>query len=221
MFIPDTSNAYLFVPPTSLPPFGSYATREEALRSRASLVEAFQGNPRLFVLTDIGNEPDDQMSLTRLLLYSNEIDLEGLVATTSCWQRDKVSPEIIEKVLSNYARIRSSLLKHAEGFPTFDHLSALVKSGQPTYGLSAVGNEKRTPGTRLLIDAADRHDPRPLYVSIWGEPNTLTQALFHSEKPGHLKRCSNSSPSFVSMRSLIRMTPGRGCAASFVTSSIS
>jgi len=179
MFTPDTSNAYLFVPPTSLPPFGSYATREEALRSRASLVEAFQGNPRLFVLTDIRNEPDDQMSLTRLLLYSNEIDLEGLVATTSCWQRDKVSPEIIQKVLSNYARIRSSLLKHAEGFPTFDHLSALVKSGQPTYGLSAVGKEKLTPGARLLIDAADRDDPRPLYVSIWGGPNTLAQALFH------------------------------------------
>jgi hypothetical protein len=179
MFTPDTSNAYLFVPPTSLPPFGSCATREEALRSRASLVEAFQGNPRLFVLTDIGNEPDDQMSLTRLLLYSNEIDLEGLVATTSCWQRDKVSPEIIQKVLSNYARIRSSLLKHAEGFPTFDHLSALVKSGQPTYGMSAVGKEKLTPGARLLIDAADRDDPRPLYVSIWGGPNTLAQALFH------------------------------------------
>ena len=49
------------------------------------------------MLTDIGNEPDDQMSLTRLLLYSNEIDLEGLVATTSCRQRDKVGPEIIQR----------------------------------------------------------------------------------------------------------------------------
>src|SRR4029453_7097996 len=179
MFTPDTSNAYLFVPPTSLPPFGSCATREEALRSRASLVEAFQGNPRLFVLTDIGNEPDNQMSLTRLLLYSNEIDLEGLVATTSCWQRDKVSPEIIEKVLSNFGRIRSNLLKHADGFPTLDHLLALVKAGQMAYGMAAVGKNKLTPGAELLIEAADRNDPRPLYVSIWGGPNTLAQALFH------------------------------------------
>jgi len=30
-------------------------------------VDAFSGNPRLVVLTDIGNEPDDQMSLVRLL----------------------------------------------------------------------------------------------------------------------------------------------------------
>jgi hypothetical protein len=179
MFTPDTSNAYLFLPPTSPPPFVSYPPKEEALRVRALLVESFQGKPRLFVLTDIGNEPDDQMSLTRLLLYSNEIDLEGLVATTSCWQRDKVSPEIIEKVLSNYGRIRSNLLKHADGFPTLDHLLALVKAGQMAYGMAAVGKNKLTPGAELLIEAADRNDPRPLYVSIWGGPNTLAQALFH------------------------------------------
>jgi hypothetical protein len=179
MFTPDTSNAYLFVPPTSPPPIESQAAKEEAFRSRASLVDSFAGKPRLFVLTDIGNEPDDQMSLTRLLLYSNEIDLEGLVATTSCWQREKVSPEIVQKVLSNYGRIQSNLLKHAGGFPTFDYLSALVKSGQPSYGMSAVGKDKLTPGAQLLIDAVDRNDPRPLYVSIWGGPNTLAQALFH------------------------------------------
>lgn len=38
---------------------------------------------RLFVLTDITNEPDDQESLVRLLVYANEYDLEGIVATTS------------------------------------------------------------------------------------------------------------------------------------------
>ena len=36
-----------------------------------------QGRSRLFVLTDIENEPDDTQSLIRLLLYSNEIDIEG------------------------------------------------------------------------------------------------------------------------------------------------
>jgi hypothetical protein len=127
------------------------------------------GKPRVFVLTDIGNEPDDQMSLTRFLLYSNEFDIEGLVATTSTWQRDKVSPEIIQKVLSNYGRVRENLLKHADGFPTLENLSALVKSGQPAYGMSAVGSGKLTPGAQALIEAADRKDTRPLYVSVWEE----------------------------------------------------
>ena len=38
---------------------------------------------RLFVLTDMGNEPDDSQSMVRLLTYSNKVDIEGLVATTS------------------------------------------------------------------------------------------------------------------------------------------
>ena len=53
------------------------------LESQASRVDAFLSKPRVFVLSDIGNEPDDQMSLTRFLLYSNDYDIEGLVAVTS------------------------------------------------------------------------------------------------------------------------------------------
>ena len=34
---------------------------------------------RLVVITDIGNEPDDFMSMVRLMLYSNQIDIEGLM----------------------------------------------------------------------------------------------------------------------------------------------
>ena len=58
-----------------------------SIESHASLVETFHGKPRVFVLTDIGNEPDDQMSLTRFLLYCNDFETEGLVAVTSTWQR--------------------------------------------------------------------------------------------------------------------------------------
>ena len=52
------------------------------------------GRPRVLVLTDMGNEPDDQMSFARLLLYSNEMELQGLVATTSTWQKNRVQPEV-------------------------------------------------------------------------------------------------------------------------------
>ncbi len=44
--------------------------------------------PRVIVLTDISNEPDDEESLVRFLVYSNEYDVEGLIATTSVWLRD-------------------------------------------------------------------------------------------------------------------------------------
>ena len=48
---------------------------------------------RMIVLTDIEADPDDTQTLIRLLLYSNVIDIKGLIATTSVWQKKKVAPE--------------------------------------------------------------------------------------------------------------------------------
>ena len=48
--------------------------------------------PRVFILTDVENEPDDTQSLVRLMLYANELDLRGLVATTSVHMKDGVHP---------------------------------------------------------------------------------------------------------------------------------
>ena len=36
--------------------------------------------PRIIVLTDISNEPDDEESMVRFLVYSNKYDVEGLIA---------------------------------------------------------------------------------------------------------------------------------------------
>ena len=38
----------------------------------------FAAKPRAIVLTDIGGDPDDEESMIRFLLYSNEFDIEGL-----------------------------------------------------------------------------------------------------------------------------------------------
>jgi hypothetical protein len=132
---------------------------------------------RVVVLTDIGNEPDDQMSLVRLLLYSNEIDIEALVATTSTWQREKVSPQIIRQVVSAYGKVQPNLMLHAKGWPSEADLDARISSGQPGYGMAATGDGKLSDGAKSLIAAADKADERPLWVSVWGGANTLAQAL--------------------------------------------
>ena len=41
-----------------------------AQQSRPPAADSFIGHPRVAVISDIGNEPDDQMSFVRLLLYS-------------------------------------------------------------------------------------------------------------------------------------------------------
>jgi len=140
-------------------------------------VDDFTGKPRVVVLSDMGNEPDDQMSFVRLLLYSNELDLEALIATTSTWQKSKVQPDTMRKLVAAYGEVRSNLLKHASGWPEAAKLDALVMPGQPAYGMAAVGPDKMSPGAEAIIRAADRPDPRPLCVTIWGGANTLAQAL--------------------------------------------
>ncbi len=139
-----------------------------------------QPKQRLIVLSDIGNEPDDQMSLVRLLLYSNEIDIEGLVATTSTWQRGKASPEIMKSVIAAYGKVQPNLMLHAKGWPSEAALDAMVKSGQSQYGLAATGEDRMTAGAQAILDAADSADDRPLWISVWGGANTLAQALLHA-----------------------------------------
>jgi Protein of unknown function (DUF1593) len=68
--------------------------------------DTFDGHPRALIISDIGNEPYDQMSLVRLLLYSNQIDIEALVASTSTWQKAAVHPEIMRAVIRAYGQVR-------------------------------------------------------------------------------------------------------------------
>jgi hypothetical protein len=149
-----------------------------ALSSISWAAETPAGKARLVVLTDIEADPDDTQSLVRLLLYSNELDIEGIVATTSIHMREEIHPDSVVAVIDGYAEIRTNLLKHASGYPTADALRALVVKGQPTYGMAAVGEGKDTEGSRLLLRVLESADPRPLWVTVWGGSNTLAQALY-------------------------------------------
>lgn len=150
-----------------------------------------QEKPRVFVFTDISNEPDDEESLVRYLVYSNEFDTEGLVATTSTWLKKNTREELIRRDIEAYAKVRPNLLKQAPGFPPPESLLAVTATGQTGYGMAFVGPEKSTAGSRQLIAAVDKSDPRPLWVTIWGGANTLAQALLDvraSRTPEELAR---------------------------------
>jgi hypothetical protein len=134
-------------------------------------------NPRLIVLTDITNEPDDEESLVRLLVYSNQIDIEGLIATTSVWLKEGIQPEKIQKFVQAYGNVRSNLKKHASGFPEGETLLQLIKSGVDGLGMAAVGADKATAGTQHIIEVVDREDTRPVWIALWGGANTLAQTL--------------------------------------------
>jgi hypothetical protein len=165
--------------PAPAPPGDATSLPAQTVEQLAARTDPYAEKARIIVLTDIANEPDDQMSLVRLLVYANEFDIEGLVATTSTWMRDAVRPDVIRQVLGAYAQVQPNLARHAEGFPTADALGALVSSGQTGFGMDAVGPDQMTDGAAAIVRAADRSDPRPLWVLAWGGTNTLAQALLH------------------------------------------
>lgn len=146
---------------------------------------------RVIILSDIEADPDDAQSFVRLLLYANQIDIKGMIATTSCWQKNRVAPESIKKIIKAYGRVQPNLNKHELGFPSENALLLTVKQGLAKYGMLGVGNGQDSEGSEWIIKTLEENDPRPLYVSVWGGANTLAQALFklkETKNPTDIKR---------------------------------
>lgn len=137
-----------------------------------------QEKTRIVILTDIGNEPDDSESFVRFLTYSNEFDIESIVATTSTWQRDQVHPEMLLKRINAYAQVYTNLIKHATGYPLPTELSAKVISGRAGYGMKYVGDGKSTEASKRIIAVVDKADDRPVWITVWGGAVDLAQALW-------------------------------------------
>src|SRR5947209_8803327 len=99
-----------------------------------------QERPRLVVLTDISSltageaEPDDGQSLVRLMLYTNDFDIEGLVASSNLGHGQKVRPELIRRVVDAYDKVQSNLLPHDGRYPPAETLRGVIKEGQPAAG---------------------------------------------------------------------------------------
>jgi len=156
------------------------AAQDTPVSPLASRIDPYVERQRVVVMTDIANEPDDQMSMVRFLVYSNQFDIEGLIATTSTWMKNRVRPDVLQTLVVAYNEVRPNLIRHEPGFPTADALRAVIASGQPGYGMAAVGSDKLSPGAELIVKAAEKDESRPLWVLAWGGANTLAQALVHA-----------------------------------------
>ncbi|OAL45739.1 DUF1593-domain-containing protein [Pyrenochaeta sp. DS3sAY3a] len=144
-------------------------------------LQTYPQKPRVFILSDISNEPDDAESLCRYLLYSNQFETEGLVACTSTWMKNKVCPQDMEKIIDAYAGAVENLNKHTHPdwpYPSAESLRSLIKKGAETYGMSAVGTDlPLSAGGQLLYDRIIAPSTQPLWILCWGGTNTLAQTL--------------------------------------------
>jgi len=156
----------------------------------------------MIVLTDVSSltageaEPDDGQSLVRLMLYTNEFDIKGLIASSNLGHGQKVRPELIRRVVDAYKKVRPNLLLHDSRYPPAEALRECVKAGQPLADLKApvsdsVGEGKDTEASDGIIRVVDRPDPRPVWFVVWGGSADLAQALWkvrRSRSPDELAR---------------------------------
>lgn len=140
--------------------------------------EVISYKPRVINTTDLGADPDDEQSMVRQLVSSNEFDIEGLIVATGCWKKTQKDTKMLEKIVDAYAEAYPNLKVHAKGFPTPEYLKSISVMGQLGYGMSDVGSGKDSPGSELIIASVDKDDPRPVWVMGWGGMNNAAQAIW-------------------------------------------
>jgi len=132
--------------------------------------------PRIIVTSD--GEIDDQCSMVRFLLDTNEWDVEGIVTSSSQyhWQGHSwAGDDWIEPYLDAYAQVYPNLVKHDAGYPAPEYLRERTHLGN----VKAEGEmEEVTAGSQLIAKVLlDDTDDRPVWLQAWGGMNTIARAL--------------------------------------------
>ncbi|MEZ4829876.1 MAG: DUF1593 domain-containing protein [Bacteroidia bacterium] len=136
----------------------------------------------MLITTDIGGDPDDTQSLIRYLVYANEFDTEGIIASASgtIGELDSavVQPYLVHNLIRAYGEIVDNLRLHDPGYPSAESLLAVIRSGNPHRGWENIGEGHDTEASEWIIRVADKKDPRPLNICIWGGQTDVAQALW-------------------------------------------
>lgn len=142
-----------------------------------------QEKVRTVITTD--GEVDDMNSVIRALLYANDMDISGIVLTSSMYhyagdEQKNIEPfrwtgtQWIFDFLDDYAKVYDNLKAHDEDYPEPDYLKSVTKIGN----ISNKGEmEKETEGSKFLEKLFLDDDERKLYVQTWGGTNTTARAL--------------------------------------------
>ncbi|MBD5782502.1 DUF1593 domain-containing protein [Pelagicoccus sp. NFK12] len=131
---------------------------------------------RVIVTSD--GEVDDECSLVRFLLYTNEWDVEGIITSSSQyhWQGHRwAGDDWALPYLDAYETVYPNLVKHDPEYPTPEYLRERTLLGN----VKAEGEmDEITPGSQRIVEALlDTSDPRPIWLQAWGGTNTIARAL--------------------------------------------
>jgi hypothetical protein len=154
--------------------------------------------PRTIVTTD--GELDDVDSFIRMLLYTNEFKVEGLIVSSSQWhykgdgKGTKFTSEMdmtkrlygertelrwpgeqwIYDLVDAYGKVYPNLVKHSKDYPTHKYLRDRIRIGNIDFEGEMA---KDTEGSDFIKAKLLDDDMTPLYLQVWGGTNTIARAL--------------------------------------------
>ncbi|WP_198034441.1 nucleoside hydrolase-like domain-containing protein [Dyadobacter tibetensis] len=154
-------------------------------------VDQSRSSERVRVLVTTDGEIDDECSLVRFLLYTNEFDVEGIITSSSQyhWQGHKwAGDNWTQPYLDAYKEVYPNLIQHDARYPSPNYLQSRTLLGN----VAAEGEmEQITPGSELIVKVLlDESDMRPIWLQAWGGTNTIARALKTIEEK-HPERMSS------------------------------
>ena len=160
-------------------------------KAKAHVTVVDTSKPKAIVMTD--GEVDDMDSLVRLLLYTNEVDLAGIIQTSASlrWKGSADAPydsgknsyrwpgtEWKHEIVAAYGEVYENLRVHDPNYPTPNYLKSVTVDGNIDW---ANDMTKSSDGSSLIkeaiLDIAFGRDTRSLSLQSWGGPVTAARAL--------------------------------------------
>lgn len=135
------------------------------------------------------SDPDDVQSMVRFLLYANEFDVEGFIASAGTFANVARKKNILD-MLDRYDQVDENLRRHDARYPSAEKLRARTWQGRDgTWGAPAVGTKTKpldqilgegrdSEASEAVIRIVDRPDPRPVWICVWGGSCEVAQAIW-------------------------------------------
>lgn len=127
------------------------------------------------------SDPDDIQSMVRFLLYANEFEVEGLIASSATFANIANKQNILN-IIGLYAKVYDNLKAHDSKYPTPEYLRSVTYQGRSgTYSgtvANNIGAGKDSQASDAIISIVDKPDTRPIWFCIWGDCSNLAQAIW-------------------------------------------
>jgi hypothetical protein len=147
-------------------------------------------------------DPDDVQSMVRFLVYADEFDVEGLIASAGTLANVANKTNILD-MLDLYANVYPNLKRQDPRYPAPDRLRSITWQGRngtwgttnfgvPTKPLDQIlGAGKDSEASDAIIGIMDRPDSRPVWFCGWGGSREVAQAIWkvkNTRSPAELER---------------------------------